>query len=30
MLASGNKIPEGMQKDYFAKLKRRNNPLELK
>lgn len=30
MLASGNKIPESMQKDYFAKLKRRNNPLELK
>ena len=30
MLASGNKIPEGMQKDYFEKLKRRNNPLELK
>ena len=28
--ASGNKIPEGMQRDYFAKLKRQNNPLELK
>lgn len=26
----GNIIPEGMQKDYFAKLKRQNNPLELK
>lgn len=26
----GNKIPEGMQRDYFAKLKRQNNPLELK
>ena len=28
--ASGNIIPKGMQKDYFAKLKRQNNPLELK
>ena len=30
MAASGNKIPESMQKSYFAKLKRRNNPLERK
>ena len=30
MSASGNKVPESMQKDYFAELKRRNNPLELK
>ena len=28
--ASGNIIPPGMQSDYFAKLKRQNNPLELK
>ena len=26
----GNKIPESMQKDYFVKLKRRNNPIEIK
>lgn len=30
MLASGNKVPENMQKDYYAELKRRNNPLERK
>ena len=30
MEASGNKIPEGMKQTYFAKLKRRNNPLERK
>ncbi len=28
MLAAGNKVPESMQKDYYAELKRRNNPLE--
>lgn len=28
MLASGNRIPESMQQEYFAELKRRNNPLE--
>ncbi|GAA3964040.1 hypothetical protein GCM10022407_08390 [Hymenobacter antarcticus] len=28
--ASGNIIPEGIQRDYFAKIKRQNNPLELK
>lgn len=30
MASSGNIIPESMQKDYLAKLKRRNNPLEMK
>ena len=30
MTSWGNKIPESMQKSYFEKLKRRNNPLELK
>lgn len=30
MASWGNKIPESMQKNYLEKLKRRNNPLELK
>jgi len=30
MLASGNQVPENMQQDYYAELKRRNNPLERK
>ena len=30
MTSWGNIIPPGMQKDYFEKLKRQNNPLELK
>ncbi|WP_460500769.1 GLPGLI family protein [Hymenobacter agri] len=30
MAANGNKVPESAQQNYLAKLKRRNNPLELK
>lgn len=30
LLSWGNKVPESMQQDYYAELKRRNNPLERK